>query len=73
MRWGVYISGPDLVGWMLMRDHAPESWLLFDNEETAIREAEAIQSKRPYHFVRARPYAQGDEALAMLCDGIQGL
>jgi hypothetical protein len=62
VKWGVYISGPRIIGWMLMRDREPVGLLVFDLEPTAIARAEEIQRERPYDAVRARPYVDGDES-----------
>lgn len=57
--FGVFIAGPGIVGWLLMSDRAGE--MLFTDSTDAHREATAIQRERPYHFVRAGRFLDGDE------------
>jgi hypothetical protein len=63
--WGVYIAGPGIVGWMLMSgaEHGVgRVQLVFETDVEAIEVAQAIQTTRPYHFVSARIYIDGDES-----------
>lgn len=67
-RWGVYIAGPGLEGWLLMRGiqrahGGPLEPFVFDDEELARVWAAKLQPLRPHHSVCARPYFEGDEAV----------
>jgi len=61
VRFGVYVSGPGIVGWLLMRTR-PNTCAVFDTEEAAAATACVTQRDRPYHSVKARPYVDGDES-----------
>ena len=72
--FGVFIAGPGIVGWLLMTELTAEiddrggmtgrrfaREMLFTDSPEAHREATAIQRERPYHFVRAGRFLDGDE------------
>jgi hypothetical protein len=61
-RWGVYISGPGIVGrFLVCYGGAPPRWMIFDTESAATSEASSLQKVRPYHHVSVRKYEEGDE------------
>jgi hypothetical protein len=61
MKWGIYIAGPGLVGWLLMREK-DDSPMVYEDEVLANREAITLRGQRPYHSVSVRTYAEGDES-----------
>jgi hypothetical protein len=63
MTFGVYIAGPGIVGWMLMQRDGSGEPMVFASEDEANVGANALKLLRPYHAVRARPYAEGDESV----------
>jgi len=76
-RFGVYISGPGIVGKMLMMRSRPgPPWdepIIFDTQAEADTFAAQMHRQRPYHFVRVHEYKDGDESLGELAahpDGV---
>jgi hypothetical protein len=62
-QWGVYISGPDVEGWLLMRNlHEP---LTSADRIWAENTATTMQRERPYHTVKAMQVQPGDVEKAM--------
>ena len=61
MLFGVYISGPGIVGRLLVHLGDGNEVLLFASEAKAEEMARAFQTVRPYHLVEARRYVEGDE------------
>lgn len=61
-RYGVYISGPGIVGHMLMADLPGPKPLIFETATEANIQAELIRKSRPYHVVSVAPYTDGDES-----------
>jgi hypothetical protein len=61
MKYGVYISGPGIVGHMLMSTLPGPKPLVYDTAIEAKIQADLIRQDRPYHVVSVSPYREGDE------------
>jgi hypothetical protein len=63
MAYGVYISGPGIVGHILMRTafHPKATLLVYETKTEASIQAELLRKLRPYHIVAVAPYTEGDE------------
>jgi proteasome lid subunit RPN8/RPN11 len=61
--YGVYISGPGIVGELLMRGLAHDSWEVYETETDAAIVRNDVARQRPYHDVKVKSYTKGDENL----------
>lgn len=62
--WGAYISGPSLVGWVLMMTTLHGKPIVSTSKDLIEETAARLQGQRPYHTVKAMLVQEGDKECA---------
>jgi hypothetical protein len=61
MTYGLYISGPGIVGHLLMQTLPGPKPMVYATATEACVQRELIQRDRPYHVVSVAPWTEGQE------------